>query len=396
MSSTRHSAPGTSAGFSYQFERALYWLAKSPAGGMVGIETDDDVALRSADAAVLLEQDKHSIREGAEPFGNRSRDLWNTLTIWLDAVELEHVPIVSASFLMVTNKVLPNCIAKQIGGAKTDEEIQACIQSLEKAAQRPPQHIADIVKRVLRAESRDVLCSLIPKIELADGSQETAGPELRENTIKHLPLPQWCLPTAHSIVDELSGWLHKTALRSWQQNQPAWIQRDHFINQFHAILDRRKREMARERAEHLIPVPDDRVGHEKGRPFVKQLYLVTDEDTVIDTSIREFIRCNIEKIRLSNEGNITDEDWKAFQSALLSRWEKIRSRVTRMRVGDAEADIGYEIFTETTENHREKLAGTDTEQVYLTSGTYHLLADLLQVGWHPRYEGLMRELLKSS
>ena len=64
-----------------------------------------------------------------------------------------------------------------------------------------------------------------------------------------------------------------------------------------------------------------------------------------------------------------------------------------MKVGAAESDIGFEIFTETTENHRERLAGTETEQVYLTSGTYHRLADLLRVGWHPRYEALMRELL---
>jgi hypothetical protein len=64
-----------------------------------------------------------------------------------------------------------------------------------------------------------------------------------------------------------------------------------------------------------------------------------------------------------------------------------------MRAGAEETDIGFEIFTETTENHKERLAGTETEQVYLTSGTYHRLADLLSVGWHPRYEALMRELL---
>ena len=58
-----------------------------------------------------------------------------------------------------------------------------------------------------------------------------------------------------------------------------------------------------------------------------------------------------------------------------------------------ETDVGFEIFTDTTEDHREKLAGNDTEQVYLTSGTYHRLADLVRVGWHPRFEELMRELL---
>jgi hypothetical protein len=165
------------------------------------------------------------------------------------------------------------------------------------------------------------------------------------------------------------------------------------VNELHAILGRRKREVARERAEFLIPITDEKVGCERGRPFVRQLHLITDDDTVVDTSIREFIRCNIEKARLSIEGDVTDEDWKAFETALVSRWTKIRSRIMRIKSENAEADIGFDVFTETTEDHRERLAGSETEQVYLTSGTYHLLADLLIVGWHPRYEALMRELL---
>ena len=45
----------------------------------------------------------------------------------------------------------------------------------------------------------------------------------------------------------------------------------------------------------------------------------------------------------------------------------------------------------TTENYRERLAGSDTDEVYLTSGTYHLLADLLELGWHPEYATLIKE-----
>jgi len=183
-------------------------------------------------------------------------------------------------------------------------------------------------------------------------------------------------------------------MSAWEGLQPAWVDHQHFIDQFHAILAKRNRQIVRERAALLIPVPDDTVGSEKGRRFVKQLYLITDDDVLIDIAIREFIRCNIEKARLSKEGNVTDDDWKAFRDTLVARWEKIRSRVKRMKSGNDETDVGFELFTETTEDYREKLAGSDTEQVYLTSGTYHLLADLLTVGWHPRYEVLMKELLE--
>ena len=81
MSLSHHSAPGVNAAFSYQFERALNWLAKSPAGSVIGVETHGDVVVRGADESELFEEDKHSISEDAEPFGNRSKDLWNTLAM---------------------------------------------------------------------------------------------------------------------------------------------------------------------------------------------------------------------------------------------------------------------------------------------------------------------------
>lgn len=389
MALTNHSAPGVSASFIYQFERALYWLAMSPAGSSIGVETDDDVAVRGADKSLVLEQDKHSIREGAEPFGDRSKDLWNTLAIWIEALETGEVAD-TTRFLMVTNKVLPECIAQQIGRAESEEEITACVAALEAAAKTPPQHIASHIERVLCPGSRTNLRKLISRCNLADASQATTGMELRKKTLAQLQLPEWCLTGADSIADELLGWLHKQALVAWQLNQPAWIQRDHFVNQLHAVIDRRKRQIVRERAENLIPVTEDKVGQEKGRPFVKQLHLVTDDDDIVDRAIREFIRCNIEKSRLSVEGNVTDDDWTAFEAALLSRWDKIRARVIRMKQAAPKEDIGFEIFTETTEAHREKLAGSDTEQVYLTSGTYHRLADMVRVGWHPQFDELMK------
>lgn len=396
MTLSSHSAPGTNAAFLYQFERALYWLAKSPSGSAIGVETDDDVAVHGADEAKLLEQDKHSICDNAKPFGDRSKDLWNTLSTWIEALNGKEVDADSTSFLMVTNKVLPECIAKQIGRAKSDVQVAACIKELETAALKTPQAIGHLVQRVLHSNSRTSLRKLILKCELADASQATSGRELRKKTIARLQLPEWCLAGADSIADELLGWLHKTAMAAWQQKQPAWIQRDHFVNQLHAVIDRRKRQLTRERSEHLIPVADDKVGQEKGRPFVKQLYLVTDDDGVVDNAIREFIRCNIEKSRLSAEGNITDDEWNAFETALQSRWAKIRTRVIRMKKLEPEEDIGFEIFTDTTEEHREKLAGSDTEQVYLTSGTYHRLADMIRIGWHPRFSELMSKLVKAS
>ncbi len=390
MSLKDHSAPGVSAGFIFQFERALSWLAKSPAGSIVGIETDDDVSVRGPrDATSVYEQDKHSVLPRAKPFGDRSKDLWNTIATWVAAVQQGEIAVELSSFHMVTNKVLPDCIAKQIDKATTKEQVATCVLALIEAGKTPSKGIAELVAAVLDPSARDSLNRVIANCSLADGSMATSGAALRKATLDHLQLPAWCDAHKDSIADELLGWMQKTALARWQLNQPAWLARDHFVNQVHAIIERRRREIVRERAQHLIPIDDDSVGRARGRPFVRQLHLITDDDPVVDIAIREFIQCNIEKARLSGEGNVTDADWIAFENSLLTRWEKISARVARMTKKPDERDIGYEIFSDTTESHCEKLAGSETEQVYLTSGSYHRLADSLRVGWHPRFKTLL-------
>lgn len=391
MSLENHSAPGPAAGYAFEFERALYWLARSPAGFSIGIETDDDVAVRHQDGSRTLEQNKHSIKEDAEPFGDRSKDLWNTLSIWVTALEDGELDGGRTRFLMVTNKTLPDCIAKRISKAETEDEVTQCIQALRLAAAKPSETIRAYAEKVLAASSEPHLRAVIANGELVDEASGASGLDLRRLTIAELPIPEWFTKDAESIANELLGWAKKQVLALWQAGQPAWISRDSFVTQFHAVLDRRKRQQTRERAANLIPVIDEQLGKEKGRVFVKQLYLVTDDDSRVDESIREYLRCRIEKNRLSADGYITDQDWIAFEYSLKTRWTKIFSRSKRLGRTEPEEDVGFKVLCETTDGHKERLAGVETEQVYLTAGTYHRMADQLVVGWHPRYEELLKQ-----
>ena len=122
MDSNRHAAAGPAAGFAYQFERALDWLAQKETGASIGIETADDVEVRNSDTTSVLEQDKHSIRQEAQPFSDRSKGLWNTLGIWIEAIDSRERSIDLTSFLMATNNPVPECIARRIARAIKQRE----------------------------------------------------------------------------------------------------------------------------------------------------------------------------------------------------------------------------------------------------------------------------------
>ena len=85
-----HSAPGPLAGYLFQVERALFRLATGGRGTVVGIETLDDVATIDRQGRTILEQDKHYISRHV-PLADRSKEFWNTLGIWLAAIDAEEV-----------------------------------------------------------------------------------------------------------------------------------------------------------------------------------------------------------------------------------------------------------------------------------------------------------------
>ena len=392
MGLDKHNASGSSAGYIYQFERALLWLSTQPSGSRVGIETESDVVIEGVEQTTIHEQDKHSIRQDAVPFADRSKDLWNTLVIWLDAVENKEVDVQTTQFVMATNKTIPECIAKHIGRAESSTDIDACIDELRKAAKDPPEGVSLAMKRVMQPTSIAFLRQLIERCRLHDNCRGESDEQSKEVFLNNLQLPSWCAPHRELVFDSLFGWAIEVSISSWRNGRPAWIPRDSFVNQMHAILESMKRNIRRERSENLIPVNDEIIGKEKGSPFVRQIHLVTDDNILSDIAIREYVRCNIEKLRLSEEGEISDNDWIEFETTLHTRWEKIRGREIRMQKIDSDEDVGFRILSATTEDYKERLAGSETSQVYLTSGTYHRLANMLKVGWHPHYIERMKNL----
>jgi len=123
------------------------------------------------------------------------------------------------------------------------------------------------------------------------------------------------------------------------------------------------------------------------------LSLEESNDEIIE-AIDDFIRCISERTRLSVEGMLTKQDFIAFEERLRERWRLIFNRYKRRLSSSSYnekelSDIGYEILMETLQ-HREILAGQQTEEYYLTKGSYHKLADFLEVGWHPNFDRLLK------
>lgn len=127
------SAQAPITGYLYQFQYALYRLLLGTASTHIGIETDDDVVAVSrssdGDAHIDFVQSKVSLQEGAQPLGDRSRNLWHTLHIWLTLDERYSGD--QLAFYFLTNKEVPTiALVSQLAAAETADELAECILHL--------------------------------------------------------------------------------------------------------------------------------------------------------------------------------------------------------------------------------------------------------------------------
>ena len=392
-----HSAAGQMAGYLFQPERALYHLATSSRGSVVGIETLDDIAVVSKDGSIKLEQAKHYV-SGKEPLTDRSKELWNSLKIWLDGIQQEEIDPEKTEFFLVTNKIITKGIVFDLMSLGDDETSRAnVVAKLRVAGQGPSESLKEIFSSVLGYADEE-LKQLIGRIRIIDGNA-SHGAELRKEIADKLHLAQG---TDDEIVVSLLGWVHDTTLTLIRAGKPALLAREAFDERLRRITYRyQDTRFVQETEEALISVSEQQRQARKGKLFVKQLQWLglQDNDEQIIEAIDDHIRSGTEAIKLAQKGFVSRQDFQSFDDRLVRRWKNIkRTHSTGGLHSDKtkKQDIGFNILNATM-GHCEPLAGQETTEYYLTQGAYHRLADEPpHVGWHPEYEQKAALLRQSS
>lgn len=379
-----HSASGPAAGIIFQFERLLYRLATSSAGSVVGIETDDDVVMKSG-RETTLEQDKHSIQEGGvHPFTDRSIHLWKSLAIWAEATLRGH-PFDAASLCLVTNKAVPECFAKRLGAEQKNaqevgrltQELRVIGESISGATRR----FADVVL----ALPQPILEGLIRRVSLHDLGSSVGGGNLSQATIAALHIPKHV--DGEAVLQRLRGWMQEFVMEKWSRGEPAWITRDAFTSQKFVAEKEVHRQRVLGRAERVIRITEDDRREARQGHFVEHLALIACCEDDVDRAVDDFCRFKVEYSRLVEEGDVGMDDWIERAGRLVRRWERILRRNKEGAQSASPEDVGLRVFRDVVDSgHLESLAGYGTVEEYLTSGHCHRLADSDDVWWHPDFK----------
>jgi hypothetical protein len=383
-----NTAPAQAAGYILQLDRALHHLALAVSGDLaVAVEHVDDIATMRDGKVVLVEQDKSSFRPDAKLLADRSRAFWRTLQIWLRHREGPDGEYVERRLFFV-NQWVSSPIATLLK-ARAAKEIEAAdvVKTMRDiGGRRSKSRVQEIINDVL-ARSDDDLISLIATIEIVETGDPVSERAHLANGLGLDPRAD-----ANDILNGLFGWLTAKVRTEWSEGRPGVVTRKEILVQSHVLQAKQAKSRFLPRAAADIVISEeDRTGA-LTRNFVEHLGRISAEREDVVQAIDHFLKFSIEKHRLVRAGDVPLAEWRNRSDRLRERWGNLMRRRKRELAGSTNEAIGQMVLADTTYCHYESLDGQACNELYMTAGHYHRLAQEDDVWWHPIYrKGTTRE-----
>lgn len=383
------------AGFTFQFQRALYRLFSSEVNAVIGIETYDDVVelkyLQNGTVEAVFEQDKHSIKDSGQPFQDGSKNLWHTLHVWLENMPSMRKAYQHIRYCLVTNKAVPDAaFAQKLSLANKPDDIQDCITEIRQRATNAVGKESDSLKAVVEFSDQD-LYFLISNLSLMDEYGTISGSEPREATIQLLQLPPDLETKGSDIYSSLLGLLVQLCQKAWLEKKPFWATKQPFTSRLQSEIAAHRKTRYVERdimsTKYQEFLKNDTASHF----FLWQLQHLGLPDKYCDRALSHYWAFYAERVRLQAEGDVLPSAWDSRNSQLHQRWQMIAdSTALKEAPGTQVEDLARKTLGETLDgNFTAKLGDHETTHPFFTSGNYHDLANQPRhayfVYWHPRF-----------
>lgn len=377
-------------GYLYQLRFALLQglRLRSPSDG-VAIEFLDDVAVLDSTSGTLhLHQLKHSIRNRAS-LGSKSKNLWKTIGNWSDKIQNKTVDIDSTNlYFNTTGKLSSQSPLFHLRLQDRDQKLALAL--LVDAAKTSSNDVVTKNAAKFLGLSKKLQQALLDQIIVLDSQvnvQEAASDIASVLAVSSRPEHLDAIRTA------LEGWFFDRAIRSIIDSSLRVILFQEIRSQCITIRDRF--------AENALPiieglqVPLDELSEDDTRAFVKQLQLIQSQRARIRRAQSEHFQALCQRSRWSREGHVAVEELPRFDNKLVQEWEIRHEEVVANCNGGGttievkEGERLYQWIEQHAPHCNPLFIRSTFSEPFLIRGSYQMLADRLEVGWHPRYRELL-------
>ncbi|QOC25829.1 hypothetical protein IC744_05575 [Microbacterium hominis] len=389
----RFSAAGSALGYLAQVEYALLIPLQRMEGEVsfrISLETIDDITFEDDGDARELWQIKHHVNSRGS-LSDASTDLWKTLHNWIESDGDN-----AAFFLLTTTTAPPGSASSLLAPDRSDRDVTAARAKLDTVARAGGNqgHAAYHAKYLSLNE--DQRRALLARVTVLDAAVDAATlTERLLGTVRKTTTAPRRLP----LVERLRGWWHGRAMNHLTRvagGTADWIDLEEIEARLLLIADSL-------RDDNLpldfgdAPQPTEQEVHEDDRIFVEQLKLILLHHDRIRHAVYDHNRAFLQRSRWQREQLLNIGELDTYDRRLIEEWNRVFLPVSESVPEQADADA---------DKHRRAreqymiLQGRDLPEIrrdvrsgYIPLGSLHILADRLEIGWHPDWVELLRHRL---
>jgi len=395
--SETHAAEGSALGFWYQAFYALLTLVRlTTDDAAVGIEQLDDVELR-ADGQKLLFQLKHSISANPPAITIKSRSLWRTMKVWIDALPTLNLAETTLH-LVAVGKIPQDCPLRALINADADRAALVAAMTAEANRVLAARDAAAKAKKALpygdRVDGCQAFLNLTEAVRLNVLRRAVIRPdsptiteiEKQIATYFHFVLPEHRAAVAKRLIE----WWDRQIVYSLCGERERVITRAELQSQIMTIVADLEQEKLVPEFETVGP-PDD---YQPDGMLARQIALVKGKPFDLKRAIREEWKAREQRGRWLSDNPAMASKISEYDQVLREHWSDRHAEIV-----DACADLkdddkcasGLQLlrWTHNDAPTAVRPIAASWGAAYYIRGSYQVLAINLKVGWHPDYETLL-------
>ena len=386
--SASHSATASMTGYLYQARYALLrglQEGRRHPGRELSIERLDDVAFEENGRPIELIQTKHHVRHG--DLSDPSVDLWKTMGIWIKRIMEDPIGSISTRFVFLTTETAAGGSALSMLRQADDSRDEPQAAKLLVAVATNSKNQATVAARnaflILTDAQRT---SLISNIWVFDDAPNIV--DVREEIEAEL---RYSAPRdqVSNLTDYLEGWWFKRIVIALSDRHSSVIPLAHVQDKIADIRDNfRVGNLPLD--EEIDAMPEVSELPTDNRTFIHQMTLVRISDNEVLATIHDYYRAYAQRSRWARQSLLLDDEAERYDRALRDVWSRSFFNHTGDLVEDCDdrtkEDQGREVF-HWARQHQMPLR--NRQEIWLSSGSFQMLADEVRIGWHPNYASLV-------
>lgn len=389
---SQYSAASSLCGYIYQCRLALLEFLKrlkSDPDIAVEIETLDDVVFEKGGKPTEIIQVKHHINRKAN-LTDASIDIWKSIKIWCDLYFADSFGQNTILCLMTTEKSVDNSAARYLSiEGRNIELAENLLLITSQTSSNESNKQAYLKFKSLTPEQRRALLERIYILDNCPLSKDIQ-PCLSEELWGHCERKY-----LDQFLTYLEGW--------WLQRIVSAIDGSK-ISSIKAIEIEAKLNDLREqfKSDSLPIYPEIQLANPDISPFsswafVRQLQLINVSASRVQRAVKNFYKASEQRSRWVREALLVDGDLDRYDENLKEEWG-IRFEQSKDAMPPNPTDIDQAIAGQNVYKWAESEAHIpirpSCQERFITRGSYQILANRQQIGWHPEFESRMVNLPK--